>query len=235
MIYLIDDNQNNQREKLGANFVDNRVFAGFLTSVERIEKRAPSDISHLDFLSDARCILLHTTTEDWDTEKGFLSGSCFNVRKIKEDIADFGDKIPLVLFSNSMGEPVYENNCIREIKKNLLYERLYDFVEHYKNTDEIELRILAWGKHFQAKEIASLANILLESVAFLDGTEKFEMNFLLSNQPVFQKFIKKSFPNNADEVFKHLEQNQISVSEFRNKINTIAISFKNYGKNIYPW
>ena len=242
MIYLIDDNQTNQRLSLyNISFVEDDTFKGYLTSIERLEKREEaSDISHLEFLKNAKCILLHATTEDWDKEKGFLSGSTTNVRKIREDIADYGDKIPLVLFSNSMGEPVYsykeKPDFIREIKKNILYEHLYDFVEHYKNTGEIELRILAFGKNFQAKEVSLLANDLLEKVARLSGTEKFEISQLSEKQQGFKTFIEMSLPNaNYLDFLNNLQHSPMNISEFRNKVNLINESFLKYGKNIYTW
>jgi hypothetical protein len=221
--------------------VEEDTFKGYLTSIEKLEKREKaSDISHLTFLNDAKCILLHITTEDWDTEKGFLKGSLSNVTKIKEEIADYGDKIPLVLFSNSMGEPIYSYqdhpNYIREIKKNLLYERLYDFVEHYQNTDTIELRILALGKYFQAKEVSNLANVLLEALAFLNGTDMFEIALITREQQVFEAFIKMSFPTvNYQNILNDVKNNPISIHEFRNKVNSISESFLKYGKYIYPW
>ena len=106
MIYLIDDNQNRHRENIGIDFID-KVFADVLTSVEKIEKRALSDLSHLEFLNDADCILLHYTTEDYDFENNlFISGSRTNAVKIVESIAEEGDKIPLVLFSNGWEKPL---------------------------------------------------------------------------------------------------------------------------------
>jgi hypothetical protein len=242
MIYLIDDNQNNQRLNFyNISFVEEGTFKEYLTPIERLEKREKaSDISHLAFLQKADCILLHSTTEDWDNEKGFLKGSTSNVTKIKELIAEEGDKIPLVLFSNSMGEPVYsykENpNFIKEIKKNFFYERLYDFVEYYKNTNKIELRILAWGRNYRAKEASSLAGILLGTIAFQNEMDKFKVAQLSDKQHVFKSFIEMSLPTaNYADILNDLEKNPISISEFRNKINLITESFLEYGKNIYPW
>jgi len=236
MIYLIDDNQSNQRlNQYNISFVEEDTFKGYLISKERIAKREKaSDISHLAFLKDAKCILLHITTEDWDEEKGFLSGSTTNVRKIKEDISDFGDETPLVLFSNGMDEPIVENpRFISGIKKNLFYEHLYDFIEHYKNTGEIELRILAWGKNFQAKEVSKLTTILLETFAFQESTDKLKQSDLPEQ---FQKFIEMSLPSvNYEDILDDLEKNPITVIEFRKRINSITESFLKYGKNIYPW
>ena len=89
MIYLIDDNQNNQRfNNYNITFIEDGVFNGYLKSMEKIEVwKNFSDTSHLDFLKTADCILLHNTTEDYDTEQGFMSGSKTNVLKIKEFIS----------------------------------------------------------------------------------------------------------------------------------------------------
>ena len=110
MIYLIDDNQNRHRENIGINFVNDEIYADILTTLEKIEKRSLSDLSHLNFLKDADCILLHYSTEDYNFDnESFISGSRTNVVKIVESIAEEGDKIPLVLFSNGMGEAIIDN------------------------------------------------------------------------------------------------------------------------------
>jgi hypothetical protein len=242
VIYLIDDNQNNQREHLGISFVEEGVFKDCLVSIEKLEKRASAnDMSHLEFLKDARCILLHASTEDYDSEKDtFLSGSHTNVRKVKEDIADFGDKIPLVLFSNGTTETVYSPdknpNFISGMNKNTFYTNLRDFVEYYKNTGGIEFRILVWGKNFRTKEVSGLASILLETIAFQNETDIFEIAQLSDKQHVFKSFMEMSLPAaNFADVLNDLEKNPISICEFRNKINLIIESFLEHGKNIYPW
>jgi hypothetical protein len=133
MIYLIDDNQNNQRQiNYNITYIEEGVFDGFLTSIEKINpSESYSDVKHLDFLNNADCILLHSSTEDFEIDKGFIPGSRSNSIKIKEVISQEGDIIPLVLFSNSMGNPDFDNQeeirYIRGIKKNLFYEELEIF------------------------------------------------------------------------------------------------------------
>ena len=244
MIYLIDDNQNNQRNKLGISFVEEGIFKGYMTYIEKLEKRElADDISHLDFLKNARCILLHSTTEDWDNEKGFLKKSTSNATKIKEKVADFGDNIPLVLFSHreaqtadSIYQPEKNPNFINLINKNDFYKNLWDFVEFYKKTDKIELRILVWGKNFKAKEISGLANELLGIIASFNGMGKLLITDISEKLQVFKTFVELSLPE-ADyvSILNDLEDNPISITEFRNKINLITESFVKHGKNIYNW
>jgi hypothetical protein len=241
MIYLIDDNQNNQRENLGIGFVDDDTFNGYLTAVEKIEKRETSYIFHLEFLKNADCILLHFTTEDYDKEKDtFISGSRTNAVKIIETIAEEGDKIPLALFSNDrIGEPVYfpekPPNYLK-INKNDFYKHLYAFLEHYKNTGAVEFRILMWGKNFNAREVAQLAESLLEPVASASETDKFTISHLRDTQQEFKRFVTLSLPDaDSQDILNDLENNPVTIADFKNKINFITESFVKYGKNIYPW
>jgi hypothetical protein len=241
MIYLIDDNQNNQRENLGIDFVDNGDFEGFLTSIEKIEKREISDTSHLEFLKGAVCILLHKSIEDYDEVKGaFREDSRTNAKNIRDAIAKKGDKIPLALFSNEEGEFVYfpekNPNYLQEINKNRFYAHLYDFLEHYKNTGTIEFRILVWGKNFKAQEVVQLAKSLLEPIVVMNETDKFMVNHLLNAQQEFKRFIALSLPDaDSQNILNDLKNNPITIAEFKNKINLITESFVKYGKNIYPW
>lgn len=242
MIYLIDDNQNNQRvNNYNITFVEDGDFDGYLKSIEKIGLgNSFSDTSHLDFLKTAECILLHSTTEDYDKDRGFLPGSKTNVLKIKELISQEGDKIPLVLFSNAMDETNfdYENNFnyISSLKKNLLYEHLFDFLDHYKNTGKVELRILAWGKNFSSKEISKLSVAILNSIEFKENLEDLKLSDLSRVINSFKNFIVLSFPKkDINEILNEIEDNPIRIQDFRKKINQIKESFDKYGKNIYTW
>lgn len=241
MIYLIDDNQNKQRENLGIDFVNDETFAEVLTSVEKIEKRGLTELSHLDFLNDAACILLHQSTEDYDFEaNSFISGSRTNVIKIVESIAQEGDVVSLALFSNGMSETVYNYkitpNFVQQINKNLFYSHLYDFVDYYKQSGKIEMRILAWGKNFQSKEVSELAGNLLGKLAYINGSDIFEIKSVADEQNSLLQFIELSLvKDNAADVLRNLEEDPLTVNEFRDKLNRITESFLKYGKNIYPW
>lgn len=242
MIYLIDDNQNNQRfNNYNSTFVEDGEFDGYLKSIEKLEVgKTFSDSSHLDFLKTANCILLHSTTEDYDEHRGFLSGSRTNVLKIKELISQEGEKIPLVLFSNSMDDAEFDYECnpnyIRSIKKNLLYERLFDFLDYYKKTGKVELRIIAWGKNFTSKEISKLVIEILNTIEFKENSDYLKLSDLSIVINSFKNFILLSFPKkDINEILNEIEDNPIRIQDFRKKINQIKESFDKYGKNIYTW
>ena len=139
-----------------------------------------------------------------------------------------------------MGEAVYdfENNpkYIPSIKKNLLYERLYDFLEHYKNTENIELRILAWGKNFKSKEISKLLLKIISSIDTIDNTEILELSDLSNSLQYFRTLMERSFPKeDFNEILIKIEDEPITIYEFKKKLNQITESFIKYGKNIYSW
>ena len=80
MIFLIDDNKaDKRRNEMGINFVDDNIFDGFLLTIAKIKKD-----SDLSFLNNAKCILIHTTTDDVNNEGEFTENSRTNVIKIKE-------------------------------------------------------------------------------------------------------------------------------------------------------
>ncbi len=242
MIYLIDDNQHNQRlENYKIAFVEEGVFTGYLTSIERLEfKKELNDISHLEFLRNADCVLLHSTIEDYVMEKGFLSGSKTNSLKIKEEISQEGDSIPLVLFSNSMGDPEYDfdnqPNYIRSIKKNLFYERLFDFLEHYKSTKKVELRIIAWGKNYGAKEISMHAREILKALTVKSDSDLVAITDLSLVVESLRSFLEISLPeSDMNSIFDQIEDHPMSVADFKKRIKLITESYSNYGKNLHSW
>jgi len=242
MIYLIDDNQNNQRlNNYNLTFVEDGVFEHFLTPIEKIEKRnSTGDTSHLEFLKNADCILLHSTTEDFDIENGFLSGSITNVIKIKEIISQEGEKIPLVLFSNSMGEADFSfehnPNYIRSIKKNLFYERFFDFMEHYKNYGKIELRMIAWGKNFEAKEVSKFAIEILRALELKKSSDNLTLIDLSQVLGSFKSFIELTQPGkDLNNLLNEIEDDPLKIYDFKRRINLITESYTKYGKNIHPW
>ncbi len=242
MIYLIDDNQNNQRLiNYNITFIEEGVFDGYLSSIEKLEiGKVFSQVSHLEFLKNADCILLHSSTEDYDRERGFIPGSKTNAIKIKEIISQEGEIIPLVLFSNSMGGAEIDfkknPNYISSIKKNLFYERLYDFLKHYRNKGEVELKILAWGENFLSIEVSKLAREIISSLETKQNSDVLKLTDLSPIIRKFKSFIELALPNNnVNEILDRIEDNPMMIQDFIRKINLINESYTKYGKNIYPW
>ncbi|MFD2936159.1 hypothetical protein [Spirosoma flavum] len=237
MIYLLDDNKGDIRQsKFKIDYVDNGAFEGYLTAISHLPANA-----NLSFMAEADCLLVHETTDDCDENGNFISKSNTNVNTLKEDIANNGKSIPLVAFSNQMTGEIsydYENepNYVKAIAKTLLYqERLYPFLNHYKKTGQIELRIIVYGENFYAVEAGRYAKQIIDDVAAYDRNKLFDLSFLteLTLFERFYAFMKNDTPYN--EFINDLEDNPITVGKFVQNLQSVVESLTIYGKNIHDW
>ena len=242
MIYLIDDNQNNQRfVNYNLTFIEDGIFKDILISVEKLSiGKKFSDITHLDFLKSAECILLHSTTEDYDEKIGFIPSSLTNVSKIKEFISNEGESIPLVLFSNSISDVDYDNkntpNYISGINKNLFYNNLFDFLEFYRETGKVELRILALGKFYESQLPLEIAKGIINSLQSKKNNDELLISDILPLLGNLKILFKNALPDiSLNDILIHIEDTPIKVEDFKKNINRIIESYIKYGKNIHTW
>lgn len=233
MIYLIDDNQNDQRKSLyKINYVDNGGFKDILVCLDKISKSF-----NLASLIKAKCILLHSTTEDVNEEGSFIPGSRTNAIKIKEVISKEGDLIPLVLFSNGMSENAsfdYQDNpnYISAIKKNKFYGNLFPFLTNYKSSGLIDLRIIAFGKNYKSIEVGKYGNRILNEINRFDENNPFSPS-LLENVSDLESFYSISHSSDFTDFIHGIEMNSISIGEFKKNIKAIIESYIQYNENIY--
>ena len=242
MIYLIDDNQAEQRKLIYTlDFVDDGTYSSIMKSVKKIKNEGDArHIHHLDFLKDATCILMHSTTEGVDENNHFIKGDISNVTKIKESISEHGDNIPLVLFSNGMENLVYDfknkPRFLQKIKKNDFYVRLYDFLEDYKRTGQIELRILAYGKNFLQLALEQLSESILISIAGRHEDDLLKLSDISPYLSNFKEFMTSAgLETRVDDILKNIEDNPSTVGKFRDNIISINESFTKHGKNLHDW
>lgn len=233
MIYLIDDNQSQQ------NTIPD-IYEDSLKIVRKIQKKGDyAYLEHLNFLNNAECILLHDGTLDVDENKKFIPGSKTNVTKIKEDISDFGKKIPLVVFSLGMDEEAKFNSkknpyCVYEINKNIFYNRLQVFLKKYLETNHIELSLIAYGEEQDLYKLRILLDEILQKISGLNGDKRLE----ISNIPIdkLRVFLDILLPKkDYNDILNQIEDKKISIQDYKSKIISFFESYKNYGKNIYDW
>lgn len=241
MIYLIDDNAGNQREIYGAGFIDEGVFADYITHIERLGK----DFDPSLVLKDTDVILMHDTLQDFIDGK-FVEGS----QSAKTKIEDFvkAKNIPLVNFSDGHDGPgeFDTDGNINNLKKSLFYSRLYDFLEDLRSSGIPQIKILAYGKNYRkillereiknlyvklsgktTDETLSLGDIIPTS---RDESVK-EPNYLKHIVEMSQPALGMTYENILD----YIEDEEITVGDFKHKLDSIFKSVSKYGKNTYTW
>lgn len=231
-ILLIDDNSKNQREVYDAAFVDKEEYSDCLSHIEHVNSN-----SDLSFLNDVSCIMIHDSLEDYVNGE-FKSDS----HKAKEKIEDViqSKNLPYVLFSDGHGliADWREDmpNMVFSIKKSEFYLHLRCFLDYYRATGELDMRLIAYGKDFLKQLmsmwcqtlISKMANISDNEILDISKVDKHSLRLIIENA---QPKIGVSF----DDVMCDIEDGNTTAGNLRDNINNILSSVKKYGKNISSW
>ena len=215
MIYLIDDTPQSQIS----------TFLNLEDYSDILDRREDLSLEDADYLMDADCILIHTS---------YHNRSVLN--KIRETVCDFGDNVPLVMFSDSdLPEPVFDGenrNFIETFKKNVMYSMLPGFLQYYRGSGKADLNVLAYGEQWIRKEVNTMASKLLSKIMFLKGDSPLDKDDIDAES--LMTILNLSQPDIGVTLYDILEDAQ-TVKEFRENINAITESFNTYGKNVYHW
>lgn len=215
MIYLIDDTPQSQIS----------TFLNLEDYSDILDRREDLSLEDADYLMDADCILIHTS---------YHNRSVLN--KIRETVCDFGDNVPLVMFSDSdLPEPVFDEenrNFIETFKKNVMYSMLPGFLQYYRGSGKADLNVLAYGEQWIRKEVNTMASKLLSKIMFLKGDSPLDKDDIDAES--LMTILNLSQPEIGVTLYDILEDEQ-TVKEFRENINAITESFNTYGKNVYHW
>lgn len=215
MIYLIDDTPQSQIS----------TFLNLEDYSDILDRREDLSLEDADYLIDADCILIHTS---------YHNRSVLN--KIRETVCDFGDNVPLVMFSDSdLPEPVFDGenrNFIETFKKNVMYSMLPGFLQYYRGSGKADLNVLAYGEQWIRKEVNTMASKLLSKIMFLKGDSPLDKDDIDAES--LMTILNLSQPEIGVTLYDILEDEQ-TVKEFRENINAITESFNTYGKNVYHW
>lgn len=235
-ILLIDDNSRMQRQSYGASFVDDEVFESILHHMELVNK--DFDLSILD---DYRCIMIHDSLAD------FINGSFDENSHVAKDlIIEYLDdhQIPYVLFSDgheSTGVYDHSHNLV-SLKKSDFYNRLRYFLEFYINESILQFHILAYGYNFRKALVTSYIKALFQKFDTKNPNDRITIHDLKPSnseeEHYLEEIINISQPKlgmDYDDILDYIEDNEISVRDFKLKINNILGSISKYGKNTYTW
>ena len=231
-ILLIDDNSKNQREVYDASFVDDETYSDCLSHVEQVNSQ-----SDLSFLNDISCVMIHDSLEDY-IDGEFKSDSHKAKDRIEEIIQS--KNLPYVLFSDGHGMTADWRedmpNIVFSIKKSEFYRHLKAFLDNYRETGKLDMRLIAYGKDFLKQLmtmwcqafITKLADTPDNEVIDISKIDKRSLRLIIENA---QPKIGVSF----DDIMCDIEDGNITAGCLRNNINNILSSIKKYGKNISSW
>jgi len=231
-IYLIDDNRDNKREEYGASYVDREEFADCLVHLEKL--CADSDFS---FLNDAVCVMIHDTFVDY-IDNQYQEDS----KKSREKILDFvqNKNIPYVCFTDgySLSANWQEDhpNIIWSIKKSEFYYNLRDFLEAYRKTEVVDVRILAFGQDFLKHLMLKWYQEIISNIK--NDNDDAIMTFSDINKTSLQKFIDNSQTKvgiTYNQLMSNIDDGIVTIRNFKDNINRIIDGVQKYGKNISVW
>ena len=191
----------------------------------------------MSFLNDVSCIMIHDSLEDYVNGE-FKSDS----HKAKEKIEDViqSKNLPYVLFSDGHGliADWREDmpNMVFSIKKSEFYLHLRCFLDYYRATGELDMRLIAYGKDFLKQLmsmwcqtlISKMTNISDNEILDISKVDKHSLILIIENA---QPKIGFSF----DDVMCDIEDGNTTAGNLRDNINNILSSVKKYGKNISSW
>ena len=173
-----------------------------------LDRREDLSLEDADYLMDADCILIHTS---------YHNRSVLN--KIRETVCDFGDNVPLVMFSDSdLPEPVFDGenrNFIETFKKNVMYSMLPGFLQYYRGSGKADLNVLAYGEQWIRKEVNTMASKLLSKIMFLKGDSPLDKDDIDAES--LMTILNLSQPEIGVTLYDILEDEQ-TVKEFRENI-----------------
>lgn len=231
-IVIIDDNSKNQREVYNAAFVDEGEYTDCLFHIEQVNSQ-----SDLSFLDDASCVMVHDSLEDYINGE-FKSDSHKAKERIEEIIQS--KNLPYVFFSDghSMTADWREENpnVVFSIKKSEFYRHLKSFLDHYKKTEEIDLRLIAYGKDYLKHLMSIWCQTIISKLADTPDDEVIDTSRV--DKRSLRLIIENSQPKigvTFDDVMCNIEDGDITAGCLRNNINNILSSIKKYGKNISSW
>ncbi len=229
-VVLIDDNSLNLRELYGASFVDNGEYDDCLMHIEKINKE--SDFS---FVMDAACLMMHRTLEDYE-EGGFNSNSHKAKERIDSILEDAD--IPTVTFSD--GDVIdwreEKPNVVYAIKKSEFYLHLKPFLDEYRRTGKIDMRIIAFGGNYMVHMMRMWYESIIKKLAKNNDEDIVTEDMI--NKLAFRKFIENADLGEEitmDYIMLKIGDDEYTVKDLKDRINNIISSVIRYGKNISSW
>lgn len=210
-IYLFDDNQHGQMSK-------NYRF-DFIQKLKEYDFVLYFSVGQTIDWDDTACVMIHDSFPDSDYRENLIK-----IAKPKN--------IPYVIFSNGCIQTTLLQKDLIKIgiqgmKKDRFYDNLTDFLERYKNGNEIDLEILALSKRYVIRKTPI---IISEFNNILFGKNEFSYNDLFGITGEPYKYLKELFyfcyNGNAEQEFEKYEHEVydtiVQSNDFKSKINELS-------------
>lgn len=234
MIFLIDDNRYEQQQKLyGADYLFDGSFKEVLTTVYKLKLNEYKFIL-TEKLRHADAILLHNTFADADENGSYLDNSRIIRDYLVEEIME-EESIPFVLFSGGISDTKFDDEdsptMITGINKNVFYQNLYEFLSYHKQTNQIELKILAYGKQYHIVQMLKHFEEIVIGLNIKDKDAFFEPHFVNLNAiKAFYELSKTTKSKDFIDFWAYINSRILSVNDFIKELEKIKNkAIKKYG------
>jgi len=203
-IILIDDDKERMYNRYQASYLLTTEYEQLIKVVHTFSSDLTESIHQYDL------VLIHQSI----TSKNESSGA------VDDFIDDLEQKnIPLVIFSNGANFDTKIENKKLEIRSDYLYPNLKNFLDSYRETSEINLELLAYGKKYLLEQALRLQTELL-SISF---PYQKELYLSSSDNKPFIKLLKIAQKTEKDitTIFDRIEDEEWTVKQFKDYLNNI--------------
>lgn len=228
MIYLFDDTSDLYISK----YINTLEFTDVLVHVSAVSGR---EVKLMEpSLRGAEWIFIHKSFKDNE------GGPREVYDYVVNDIADYGDEVPLILFSDEdRPEPQIDRdykNLIEAYKKSVFYSRLSSFLENRRSLGEAKIDLLLYGAGVEVEKVTESGGRILTSnrtkadndIISLDDFSAADMMYVINSA-------RPNIEMEYATLMQLIEQGRISARTLRRNINGIIESFIVYGTNIHHW
>jgi hypothetical protein len=226
MIYLFDDNENQQMSKnYTVDFIEElKKYSAVITHVDSYEKIANIN----DVINDAKLVCIHDSFPTTDDKARIVAMSLER-------------NIPLVIFSGGADFTITKfddknKNYIKTIKKDRFYFYILQLINEFITNNEINLNILAFGSNYEKVRINIINDRLGKNLFQFKNNYSYFQFFESGNQnykdlcEVFCfSFGEKNFESDFVDFEENLEHK--TIKEVYKIINTLVKQAnKKYGE-----
>lgn len=228
MIYLFDDTSDLYISK----YINILEFTDVLVHISGISGR---EVKLMEpSLRNAEWIFIHKSFKDSE------GGPREVYDYVVNEIADYGDEVPLILFSDEdRPEPQIDRdykNLIEAYKKSVFYSRLSSFLENRRMSGETKIDLLLYGAGVEIDKVTESGTRILTANRTKDDDDIIRLEDFSAADMMY--VINSARPNIEIEyatLMQLIEQGRISARTLRRNINGIIESFIVYGTNIHHW